>query len=224
MHAHLGSADVQEWACGALFSIKAGNDAQGIARRQTAAGAGALPQIIAAMHAHQDSAAVQLRACGALANITAGADAQADARRRAAADAGALPQLVAAMHAHPGSAAVQEWACRALRDITAGEDAQGDSRRQTAKKARRVQIRLTAGAGVQIYAHRRAAADTGVHLTAEADVQGDARAQTAVDAGALPRIAATRAMSEGEDEEQAEAVMPSAAPSTALLHIEPFTA
>mmetsp|Transcript_16834 Transcript_16834/g.40003 ORF Transcript_16834/g.40003 Transcript_16834/m.40003 type:complete len:91 (+) Transcript_16834:123-395(+) len=63
------------------------------------------------------------------------------------------------------------------------------------KKARRVQIRLTAGAGVQIYAHRRAAADTGVQCSsagvlsysAPQPTQGNAP-QGASDAGALPHI------------------------------------
>mmetsp|Transcript_23665 Transcript_23665/g.59036 ORF Transcript_23665/g.59036 Transcript_23665/m.59036 type:complete len:142 (-) Transcript_23665:30-455(-) len=59
MHAHAANADVQEMACWALVNITSGVKAQGRARRQAAADAGALTQIVAAMHAHAANATVQ---------------------------------------------------------------------------------------------------------------------------------------------------------------------
>jgi hypothetical protein len=96
---------VQEQACRALAGITVGTDAAGDARKQKAADAGALPEIVAAMKTHQNVAGVQEHACWALANITAGTGAARGARAEKAVDAGALEAIVEAMNnTHQGVA------------------------------------------------------------------------------------------------------------------------
>jgi hypothetical protein len=133
----LAHIDVLENACWALAHITAGADAAGLALKQAAADAGALPAIVAAMAVMActgtHSAILQEYACAALAHITSDTDAAGLARAQAAADAGALPAIVAAMFAR--KLGVLENACWALAHITASADAAGLARRQAAAVA-----------------------------------------------------------------------------------------
>ena len=103
--------------------------------RQSAAEAGALEAVVAAMLAYPQVVSVQEQGCMALRNISVGGDAAALARKQSAAEAGALEAAAAALHAHPQAVRVQEHGCAALYYVCFGSDAAAAARRQRAVEA-----------------------------------------------------------------------------------------
>ena len=71
----------------ALSNVCWGTDAAAPARRQRAAGAGALEAVVVAMQAHPQVVGVQEQGCMALSNVCWGTDTAALARTQRAADA-----------------------------------------------------------------------------------------------------------------------------------------
>ena len=87
-------------------SITAGVPAAPARRRQRAAGAGAIEEVVAAMRAHPQAADVQEEGCRALSNMCSGGSG-VRARRRRATQAGARTVAVVAMQAHLDHGEVQ---------------------------------------------------------------------------------------------------------------------
>uniref|UniRef100_A0A7S3WLC0 Uncharacterized protein n=1 Tax=Emiliania huxleyi TaxID=2903 RepID=A0A7S3WLC0_EMIHU len=94
LQAHPQVAEVQEEGCAALVNVCDGDDDAGLARKQRAAGAGAIEAAAAALQAHpqvgRERAEVQQHGCAALVNVCSGTDATGLARIQRAAEAGAI--------------------------------------------------------------------------------------------------------------------------------------
>ena len=83
------AAPVQQLGVMALTAVCDGDDAAGRARKQQAAGAGALEAVVEAMRANPQAAEVQIFGCRSLLSVCGGgASAAARARRQRAAQAG----------------------------------------------------------------------------------------------------------------------------------------
>ena len=165
----------------------------GPARRQSAADAGALHAIVAAMRALVDSSAAQETCCLAIGNIVAGVDEAGVARKHRAAEAGCLEALSNAMQAHLEASAVQEYGCFALGNICYAADSAGLGRKQRAADACAVSAIVRA---MRKHSGDAAVAEYGAFALGNicravggresgTDEDGRARKESAVDAGAL---------------------------------------
>ena len=119
-----------------LHSLCLSDDAAGRARKQRAAGAGALEAVVASLRAHVQVSDVQHLGCMALITVCEGDDAAGRARKQRASAAGALEVVVEAMQAHPQEAEVQADGCEALLCVCGrGASAAARARRQRAAQA-----------------------------------------------------------------------------------------
>lgn len=111
MEAHRHAERVQWQGCEALCNLAkacAGAEhAEGLARKQRAADAGAIEAVVAAMQAHRHAAVLQETGCRAVRLVTSGSDTVARARRQRAVNAGAIEAAVVAREAHPKVGGVQ---------------------------------------------------------------------------------------------------------------------
>ena len=119
-------------------------------QRQSAAEAGAIKAVVAALRSHLQVASVQKWGCGALLNMCTGNDAEALARKKLAAAEHAIEAVLAALGSHLQVAHVQDWGCRALCSICHGTDADVIERKQSALEKGAVKAIVTA-----LCSHRR---------------------------------------------------------------------
>uniref|UniRef100_A0A7S3SSY8 Uncharacterized protein n=1 Tax=Emiliania huxleyi TaxID=2903 RepID=A0A7S3SSY8_EMIHU len=136
LQAHPQVAEVQEEGCAALVNVCDGDDDAGLARKQRAAGAGAMELVVAAMQAHPQAVGVQQYGCWAMVNVCHRTPGAGLARIQRAADAGGasagIELAVAAMQAHPQHAGVQQFGCCAMGNVCYGSDVAAPARRQRA--------------------------------------------------------------------------------------------
>eukprot|EP00964_Phaeocystis_antarctica_P067905 scaffold41135_cov64-Phaeocystis_antarctica.AAC.3 len=119
--AHPQVAKVQVHGCCALANVCWGDDDAAESRRQRAAMAGGLEEVVAAMQAHPEEENVQEEGCRALSNMCWGGTG-VHTRRGRATQAGGLTVAVAAMQAHLQSHEVQIFGRQLLDCLPAGVD------------------------------------------------------------------------------------------------------
>jgi len=113
-HAHRAALN----ACWALSNLCLGTDAAGLARKQAAFEAGAVPVLlrVAEAHcAHADTAEQALKSLGTLLAGSGAEDAAAGGRQAAALEGGALGVTLGAMRQHTAHEGVARFGCMVMR-------------------------------------------------------------------------------------------------------------
>lgn len=128
MSAHAHSEGVSWKGCAALWTLAAGEPAEGC--HEAIGEAGGVEAVLSALRAHRRSEVVQEKGCGCLANL-----ALSDVYQTQILEAGGLSLVVTALRAFPASAAVQEKGRAALWNLRATASPEKKQRSTTPEAA-----------------------------------------------------------------------------------------